>query len=185
MHPVQEATRLDSVARVAALCRRLGASLVLLDSMSAFEWYFCENNEYLKGEDGYHTSPADSGIGLNWRQRRVYAVRTHADAGRIIHELGHLCCDRYGPQRSAEPAWLGWEICAARVTRTWRIWNAQMDGYCLALAAAPRRYREWGSLSAHDKATAISERLAIAEQRGFIDRHGRPRSRLISSSRSR
>lgn len=195
MHP--------AIPKLAKWCKRFGGSLVLLDNTDDFNRLFHDPDPFVfdrktgqfkvipepvkKRHLGYHKAPATQWHGIHVQTKTVYAVhiesspKLHANAGAIIHEMGHLFADTNpNPEKSDELAWLGWEITLARLTSCYIVWDAQMTAYYLGdismYIGGERSEEEWGMLYRDEKLKLARERISHGKRNGIISRRGIPKA---------
>jgi hypothetical protein len=98
-----------------------------------------------------------------------------ANAGAIIHEMGHTFLDRSLKQveRSDEFKWLGWEICLARLARCYGVWDEQNSTYVVGDMPDGNidiDGMEWGALSRRVKKLLTQDRIDFAIRYGLVQR---------------
>ncbi len=150
-----------AIQYLARQCLKWGGALVLLTDEQ-----FCElgivdmRGQRTLGPDGLHA--------IDLLARTVYAVAERADAGAIIHEMGHLFLAEGHPSTTYEPDWLGWEIALAKRAGCYRIWSKQNAAYELGDGTA------WEELTATGKARVALERMDRAMALGIVSQDGEP-----------
>lgn len=104
--------------------------------------------------------PFSDDLGVEWPTKTLF-LSGEPNAGKIIHELGHILADEDPPGDSDEFRWLGWEIAVARKFRLFRRWNKGMAGYVVM-------NEEWQLLPAAQRRVVISARTAHAVELGLV-----------------
>lgn len=165
---------MTAIERLASLCRRWGGELKLV-TVPQFDRLFY--TDYVDGGRmhtfGYYEAPASPNHGLNWDAKTIYVVPEYADAGSIIHEMGHVFLEDGSPSFGTDEwSWLGWEIVVARLMRCYRAWDLQNRNYSLG----DDWIGDWGNLAPWEKRILSRERIRAAKKLGFLDRLGRPQS---------
>lgn len=159
-----------AIEQLGQICKSWGGSLNFV-STTEYEELFMRDHAR---REGWSDSPSASWHGVVWEPRRVYVVPEHANAGTIVHEMGHVFADHGGnPENSDEWKWLGWEICLARWVRCYRMWSEQNDSYGLG---DEWDNDEWGSLTPARRKALIKDRIAESRKWGIIDKFDRPLS---------
>lgn len=171
-----------SYVKLQRLCKRWGGKIQLLN-YTDFDRYVTANTSHLNresdGEPITSLAPAARWHGMCWATRTIYAVDLEANAGAIIHEMGHTFLDLDEDQvdNSDEVSWLGWEIAVARYAGCYRIWSDQNAGYNLGDDVCDEDGSfEWGSITPKFEREVIVDRLKHARRVGYLDRRFRPRS---------
>jgi len=146
-----------AIERLAAICQRWRGELVSVPSED-----LGRTLATLRIAEHPHGAHA-----LDWRRRRIYVSAQNANAGTIVHEMGHVFLhDEPASRQDSELHWLGWEICMARKVGCYRVWDVQNAAYGLWDG------EEWGCSR---KRLAIKEALEESHAWGYIDRKGNPR----------
>lgn len=153
---------IGSLGYLSRLCRRWGGELVMLGGR--------EFDAICYLQPGVSQSP-DGAHAIDIRSRRVMAHDRFADAGAVIHEMGHLFLKEGDPRRTRELDWLGWEITLARRARCFRIWDAQNEAYQIPFEGGDY---EWGSLTFVERGRLIAERIDYAMSLGIVSQDGEP-----------
>jgi len=102
----------------------------------------------------------------------ILADAEHANAGTVIHEMGHVFLKEGHPSSTSEPDWLGWEIVMARQNRCYRAWALQNNDYIVPYGDTDI---EWNRASPNQLRSIISSSIARSTELGLIDANGRPR----------
>lgn len=164
------------------LCKRWGGKIVLLSSYQAYEaevvsrvWHQRRMHDQGLGPLTSQ-APAAQWHGLCWETRTIYAVEEHANAGSIIHEMGHTFLDDFEGQveSSDELNWLGWEIQVARYARCYKIWSDQNSGY--VLGDLFDGIYDWGGQTRTEERMIVEDRIQYVREIGYLDRRFRPLS---------
>lgn len=143
------------------LCHRWGGSLELLPEPEFRAITQCS---------GRSVHPSRSHA-IDRGARTIFAVRSAANPGTIIHEMGHVFLEEGSPFFTYEPDWLGWEIALARLARCFRTWSKQNIGYLLD---SDDEDVTWGALSRRAERELIAERLDHAMALGIVSQDGAP-----------
>jgi hypothetical protein len=172
IHPMPSPTmRLRSaVERLKLVCRAWGGNLIVMprETFQRLDWGPSDPDVL------FTSAPAAGGHGLNWRAKLVFTTFEDADAGAIIHEMGHVFASPVNERKCDEFDWLGWEICLARQVGAYKTWSKQNAGYYLGnlLDGAG----EWGAITPVQEREVIRDRIQHGKKLGIIDRQGRARA---------
>lgn len=155
-----------AIERLARVCRGWRGDLRLLH---AHEFKAMRFQSYpdirTRSPDGHH--------GLDFKDRVVFARVDRADAGAIVHEMGHLFLREADLTNDDEFPWIGWEIAMARRTGCYAIWSAQNAEYQIGdfdqLISAT-----WAELNSEQQARLSRERIAHAKVLGILSPRGIP-----------
>ena len=155
-----------AIERLARICRRWRGDLRLLPR-GEFEAMRFQSYPDIRtrSPDGHH--------GLDFAARAVFARDDRADAGAIVHEMGHLFLREADLANDDEFPWIGWEIALARRTGCYSVWSAQNAEYQIGdfdqfISAT------WAELSSEQQARLSRERIAHAKSLGIVSARGVP-----------
>ncbi len=162
-----------SLDYLAKFARKWRGDLILVDRPT-FDWTFkAYDGPAYEDNSPFHLAPfTNKSLGVNYVTKTVYAVADNLTLNGVIHELGHVFADSQDPDHADEYEWLGWEIALAKQAGCYRVWSAENKDYGIADNAVAPKTRDWGYLTATQKAKLAAERVAHAVELGLVSLTG-------------